>query len=167
MFQNSGFILLQNCRRFIQNDQRGSLHVGINRHGPCNFHHLPVHKGQIADLALGIEVDADFLQGRSGLAVQPRPVFVANTARISLVEIFSHRQVGKQRLFLMHHTNSGFDGIIGAAEFHLHAVDFHLAFVRLHNACEDFQQCGFACTIFTDKADDFAALDFERYGFDS
>ena len=99
--------------------QRGGLALGQGRGGLVHddhariqgqrlgdFDHLLARHTEILHLSAGVEIDAQSIEQRARLTVQPPPVDQSEPSRCTAQkDVFSNRKVGRQIQFLVNHGN--------------------------------------------------------------
>ena len=145
---------------------------------PRDLGELLVPDRHLGDEHVGVEPDAELVDGRLGALLHGSPVEDAHPVAEDVVEgarphglaiehdVLGGREAGNQAEFLVHHADARVESVEGAAEVDLLAVDADAALVapRLgddRHPEEDPHQGGFTGAVFPHEAQDLSRLELE------
>ena len=119
---------------------------------------LALADAEVGDQPVGLDAEA-VRRGELGDAPPGGPAVEHHAARARLAaehDVLEHREVVGEHEVLVHHADAGGDGVAGAAEAHLPAVDADRALVGPLHPVEDLHQRRLAGAVLADEGVDGA-----------
>ncbi len=142
-------------RRLVQDED-----VRLAVEGLDDLHPLLYAHRKIVDVGIGVNVQAVLVGQLTDSVGCPVPVEEQTIAPgfVAQHDVLGHGQRGDEHEMLVHHADALGNGVVGAVDVGLAAVEEDLAFVRGIETVQSVHQGGLSCPVFPQEGVDFPLL---------